>query len=227
MTVPEVKNRATVTGAIEIGRHPGVVHVTFRAPVDRLEERGLLCYAQRAVRRIGPAAMTKRVLRRRRCGAADVPVAAAARVIQAETILPPGQSGHVPQTGTEPAPGGPAGLFESFAFKSGGFDQPGTTESPPAARRSRATATACRTCARATTATCGSASATRWRRTGSCSSSCSAAPPRGGWPRCSAPARLHDDVVARRDYYRCPSCGACSAGCRRTCAPASTPTRRA
>ena len=32
MSVPEVKNRATVTGAIEIGRHPGVVQVTFRAP---------------------------------------------------------------------------------------------------------------------------------------------------------------------------------------------------
>jgi acetamidase/formamidase len=46
MTVPEVMNRATVTGAIEIGRHPGVVQVTFRAPVDRLEARGLLTYAR-------------------------------------------------------------------------------------------------------------------------------------------------------------------------------------
>ncbi len=46
MTVPEVKNRATVSGAIEIGRHPGVVQVTFRAPVDRLAERGLLAYAR-------------------------------------------------------------------------------------------------------------------------------------------------------------------------------------
>ncbi|MFO7635224.1 MAG: acetamidase, partial [Caldilinea sp.] len=42
MTVPEVKNRATITGAIEIGRNPGVVQVTFRAPVDRLEKVGLL-----------------------------------------------------------------------------------------------------------------------------------------------------------------------------------------
>jgi formamidase len=42
MTVPEVKNRATITGSIEIGRHPGVVHVTFRAPLDRLERLGLL-----------------------------------------------------------------------------------------------------------------------------------------------------------------------------------------
>ncbi len=45
MSVPEVKNRATISGAIEIGRHPGVVQVTFRAPVDRLEQRGLLAYA--------------------------------------------------------------------------------------------------------------------------------------------------------------------------------------
>jgi formamidase len=46
MTVPEVMNRATVTGAVEIGRNPGVVHVTFRAPVGRLADCGLLAYAQ-------------------------------------------------------------------------------------------------------------------------------------------------------------------------------------
>jgi formamidase len=46
MSVPEVKNRATISGAIEIGRHPGVVHVTFRAPADRLEARGLAGYAE-------------------------------------------------------------------------------------------------------------------------------------------------------------------------------------
>jgi formamidase len=40
--VAEIANRATVTGAIEIGRLPGVVHVTFRAPLDRLERVGLL-----------------------------------------------------------------------------------------------------------------------------------------------------------------------------------------
>jgi acetamidase/formamidase len=44
MEVPEVMNRATISGAIEIGRHPGVVQVTFRAPLDRLEARGLLPY---------------------------------------------------------------------------------------------------------------------------------------------------------------------------------------
>lgn len=46
MTVPEVKNRATITGAIEIGRHPGVVQVTFRAPLDRLERKGLLPFVR-------------------------------------------------------------------------------------------------------------------------------------------------------------------------------------
>jgi hypothetical protein len=46
MEVPEVKNRATITGAIEIGRHPGVVQVTFRAPLDRLEGRGLMPFVR-------------------------------------------------------------------------------------------------------------------------------------------------------------------------------------
>ena len=46
MTIPEVKNRATITGAIEIGRHPGVVQVTFRAPLDRLTKRDLLPFVQ-------------------------------------------------------------------------------------------------------------------------------------------------------------------------------------
>src|SRR5215211_7736463 len=46
MEVPEVKNRATITGAIEIGRHPGVVQVTFRAPLERLERRGLMPYVR-------------------------------------------------------------------------------------------------------------------------------------------------------------------------------------
>ena len=45
MSVPEVMNRATISGAIEIGRAPGVVQVTFRAPVAALEACGLLTYA--------------------------------------------------------------------------------------------------------------------------------------------------------------------------------------
>jgi acetamidase/formamidase len=45
MSVPEVMNRATISGAIEIGRAPGVVQVTFRAPVAALEAANLLTYA--------------------------------------------------------------------------------------------------------------------------------------------------------------------------------------
>lgn len=37
----EVKNRATIAGAIEIGRLPGVVQVTLRAPRERIERVGL------------------------------------------------------------------------------------------------------------------------------------------------------------------------------------------
>lgn len=40
--VPEVMNRSTITGSIEIGRHPGVVTVTFLAPRAYLEMNGLL-----------------------------------------------------------------------------------------------------------------------------------------------------------------------------------------
>lgn len=35
--VPEISNRATITGAIEIGRNPGVATVTFRAPEKYLD----------------------------------------------------------------------------------------------------------------------------------------------------------------------------------------------
>jgi formamidase len=46
MSIPEVKNRATITGAIEIGRHPGIIQVTLRVPVSRLEQLGLLRLAE-------------------------------------------------------------------------------------------------------------------------------------------------------------------------------------
>ncbi|MCA1020602.1 acetamidase/formamidase family protein [Halobacillus litoralis] len=36
--VPEVMNRSTITGSIDVGRHPGVVTVTFLAPVHYLEK---------------------------------------------------------------------------------------------------------------------------------------------------------------------------------------------
>jgi formamidase len=45
LSVPEVMNRTTISGAVEIGRHPGVVRVTFRAPAERLDACGLLGYA--------------------------------------------------------------------------------------------------------------------------------------------------------------------------------------
>jgi formamidase len=46
MTVPEVKNRATITGGIEIGRHPGVVQVTLRAPLETIARIGLLTFVE-------------------------------------------------------------------------------------------------------------------------------------------------------------------------------------
>ncbi|KGM87843.1 putative acetamidase/formamidase [Roseovarius mucosus DSM 17069] len=46
MTVAEVRNRATINGAIEIGRAPGVIQVTFLAPLSRLDAVGLGHYAR-------------------------------------------------------------------------------------------------------------------------------------------------------------------------------------
>ncbi|WP_227394363.1 acetamidase/formamidase family protein [Jeotgalibacillus aurantiacus] len=42
VTVPEIMNRTTITGSIEIGRNPGVVTITFLAPEHYLEKAGLL-----------------------------------------------------------------------------------------------------------------------------------------------------------------------------------------
>jgi formamidase len=41
MSVAEVRNRATINGAIEIGRAPGVIQVTFLAPLAKLDAVGL------------------------------------------------------------------------------------------------------------------------------------------------------------------------------------------
>ena len=46
MSVAELRNRATINGAIEIGRDPGVVHITFLAPLARLDAVGLGDYAR-------------------------------------------------------------------------------------------------------------------------------------------------------------------------------------
>lgn len=39
--VPEVKNRATINGSVEIGRYPGIATVTFLAPNDLLRKIGI------------------------------------------------------------------------------------------------------------------------------------------------------------------------------------------
>ena len=46
--IPEEDLQAfeSITGAIEIGRHPGVVQVTFRAPLDKLERKGLRSFVR-------------------------------------------------------------------------------------------------------------------------------------------------------------------------------------
>lgn len=41
MTVDEVKNRTTISGAVEIGRLPGFVQINLLAPRDRLERLGI------------------------------------------------------------------------------------------------------------------------------------------------------------------------------------------
>ncbi|PWR04532.1 acetamidase [Meridianimarinicoccus roseus] len=46
LSVAEIRNRATVNGAIEIGRAPGVIQVTFLAPLARLDAVGLGDYAR-------------------------------------------------------------------------------------------------------------------------------------------------------------------------------------
>jgi formamidase len=46
MSVPDVKNRATILGGIEIGRSPGVARITFRAPTAALERIGLRALAE-------------------------------------------------------------------------------------------------------------------------------------------------------------------------------------
>ncbi len=42
LTMEEVKNRVTITGGIEIGRLPGLVHITLKIPIVTLENLGLL-----------------------------------------------------------------------------------------------------------------------------------------------------------------------------------------
>lgn len=41
MTVPQVMNRITISGGLEIGRAPGTVTATFRTPIEKLKKLGL------------------------------------------------------------------------------------------------------------------------------------------------------------------------------------------
>ncbi len=68
-------------------------------------------------------------------GALSGAAAADARVFQAESVLPPGQSGFVSATGVASGTGSPhltdqTQLFIDFGFKSALFGQPGETETP-------------------------------------------------------------------------------------------------
>lgn len=47
MSVPEVQVRSTITGGVEIGRLPGVVHLTLLTPMEKLEDLGLKKFVQR------------------------------------------------------------------------------------------------------------------------------------------------------------------------------------
>ncbi|MDR2892636.1 MAG: acetamidase/formamidase family protein [Deltaproteobacteria bacterium] len=45
-SVEEIKNRCTINGAIRIGRAPGVVTVTFLAPVEKLKKLGIYAFVK-------------------------------------------------------------------------------------------------------------------------------------------------------------------------------------
>ena len=164
-----------------------------------------------------------------------MPAAAQARVIRAETVLPPGQSGFVPESGTNPHLTDQLALFQSFAFKPAGFDLPGTAETPfagvtitrdaygvperPRGQRPRPV------------------EGRRLRRGAGPPRAARAVPPRdrrAGSPRCSATSRLESDIVARRDYYTParaaadaqPPAGVAARALRRLRRRASTPGSR-
>jgi len=50
MSLEEVKNRATITGGIEIGRLPGVVTISMLAPLQKLEELNLASFVREQYR---------------------------------------------------------------------------------------------------------------------------------------------------------------------------------
>ncbi len=72
--------------------------------------------------------------------AVALPAAAQARILQAEDVLPPGQSGYVSLAGTASGTGSPhltdqTSLFTTFGMKSAMFDQAGAESSPRAGVR--------------------------------------------------------------------------------------------
>ncbi len=46
ISLPEVMNRSTITGSIDVGRLPGVATITFLAPVSRLKKAGLFPFVE-------------------------------------------------------------------------------------------------------------------------------------------------------------------------------------
>jgi acetamidase/formamidase len=48
MSVAEVRNRSTISGAVEIGRLPGLVQINLLAPVQSLSEAGILATVEAA-----------------------------------------------------------------------------------------------------------------------------------------------------------------------------------
>ena len=69
--------------------------------------------------------------------AALLPAAAGADVLEAEAVLPPGESGFVSIAGVASGTGSPhltdqTNLFTHFELRPFGFDQPGESESPKA-----------------------------------------------------------------------------------------------
>ena len=131
-----------------------------------------------------------------------VPASAAARAVQAESILPPGQSGFVPPSGTNPHLTDQLALYQSFAFKSAAFDQPGTTESP------RAGVTITRDAYGVPNVRAGN-DGDLWFGVGYAMGQDRLVQlelfrraTRGRLAEVLGPTRLASDIVARRDYYR-------------------------
>jgi acyl-homoserine lactone acylase PvdQ len=146
--------------------------------------------------------MLKRVAIAAAAALLTMPAAAGARAVQAETILPPGQSGFVPSSGTNPHLTDQLAPYQAFAFKSAAFDQPGTTESP------RAGVTITRDAYGVPNIRAGN-DPDLWFGVGYAIAQDRLVQlelfrraTRGRLAEVLGPTRLNSDIVARRDYYR-------------------------